>query len=192
MRQMHERFAIEWESYAMDRLLLTGAYVLDFLCIHPFLDGNGRMARLLTLLLLYRAGYGVGRYISLEQVVEETREGYYDSLYASSRGWHEGEHSLLPWWEYFLGVAVLTAYRRLDERVGSITKSRGAKQEMVFDTVRRLPERFRYADVERACPGVSRPTIHRAMREMRDRGQIQLVKKGRDAEWQKIALPEGA
>lgn len=183
---LHDRLQVEWESRAVDRLLLIGAYVLDFLCIHPFLDGNGRMARVLTLLLLYRAGYGVGRYVSLEQVVEETREGYYDSLFASSEGWHESDHSLLPWWEYFLGVAVLEAYRRLDERVGSVTSRRGAKQQMVIVAIRRLPERFRYADVARACPGVSRPTIRRAMVKLRDAGEIELLRKGRDAEWRKL------
>lgn len=186
MRELHERFSVEWESGATDRLLLVGAYVLDFLCIHPFLDGNGRMARLLTLLLLYRAGYGVGRYVGLEQVVEETRAGYYDSLFGSSQRWHEGRHSLLPWWEYFLGVAVLSAYQRLDERVGSITSRRGAKQEMVVAAIRRLPETFRYADVERACPGISRPTIQRALRTLRDQGEIVLVRKGRDAQWRRI------
>jgi len=185
MRELHEGFELEWESGATDRLLLIGAYVLDFLCIHPFLDGNGRMARLLTLLLLYRAGYGVGRYVSLEQVVEETREGYYDSLFASSQSWHDGEHALLPWWEYFLGVAVLTAYRRLDERVGSITSRRGAKRKMVVAAIRRMPRTFRYADVARACPGVSRPTIQRAMRMLRDRGEIESISKGRDAEWRR-------
>lgn len=186
MRELHERLEVEWESGTTDHLLLIGAYVLDFLCIHPFLDGNGRMARLLTLLLLYRAGYGVGRYVSLEQVVEETREGYYDSLFASSQGWHEREHLLLPWWEYFLGVAVLTAYRRLDERVGSITSRRGAKLEMVVAAIRRLPGTFRYADVERACPGISRPTIQRALRALRDRREIALASRGRDAEWRRI------
>lgn len=186
MESLHERFEAEWASGAMDRLLLIGAYVLDFLCIHPFLDGNGRMARLLTLLLLYRAGYGVGRYVSLEQVIEETREGYYDSLYASSQRWHDAEHSLLPWWEYFLGVATLTAYRRLDERVGQVTSRRGAKRQMVIAAIRRLPETFRYADVARACPGVSRPTIQRAMRRLRDAGEIELLRKGRDAEWRKV------
>lgn len=185
MRTLHERFEAEWESGATDRLLVIAAYVLDFLCIHPFLDGNGRMARLLTLLLLYRAGYGVGRYVSLEQVIEETREGYYDSLYASSEGWHDAEDSLLPWWEYFLGVAVLTAYRRLDEQVGKMTSRRGAKQQMVIAAIRRLPETFRYAEVARACPGVSRPTIQRALRRLRDAGEIDLLQRGRDAEWRK-------
>lgn len=187
MRELHERFEEEWESGATDRLLLVGAYVLDFLCIHPFLDGNGRMARLLTLLLLYRAGYGVGRYVSLEQVVEETRDGYYDALFASSQGWHERDHSLLPWWEYFVGVALLTAYRRLDDRVGQITSRRGAKQQMVVSAIRRMPETFRYADVARACPGVSRPTIQRAMRKLRDRGEIELISRGRDAEWRRLS-----
>jgi Fic family protein len=187
MATLHERFEAEWQLGETDRLLLIGAYVLDFLCIHPFLDGNGRMARLLTLLLLYRAGYGVGRYVSLEQVIEETREGYYDSLFASSQGWHEAEHSLLPWWEYFLGVAVLATYRRLDERVGQVTSRRGAKQQMVLAAIGRLPETFQYADVARACPGVSRPTIQRAMRKLRDAGEIELLRKGRDAEWRKLS-----
>ncbi len=188
MRELHERFEHEWETATTDHLLVIGAYVLDFLCIHPFLDGNGRMARLLTLLLLYRAGYAVGRYVSIERVVEQTREGYYDSLFASSQGWHEGSHSLLPWWEYFLGVAVLTAYRRLDEHMAGITTRRGAKQAMVAAAVRRQPETFQYDDIARACPGVSRPTIRRAMRALRDQGRIELISRGRDARWRRLGL----
>ncbi|MFW6331425.1 MAG: Fic family protein, partial [Gemmatimonadota bacterium] len=183
MAALHERLEGAWGAGEADRLLLIGAYVLDFLCIHPFLDGNGRMARLLTLWLLYRAGYTVGRYISLEQVVEHHRDGYYDAVEASSRGWHDARHSLLPWWEYFLGVVVLDAYRALDERVGRITSRRGAKRQMVAAAIRRMPAVFRYADVARACPGISRPTIQRAMREARDAGFIELLSAGRDAEW---------
>ena len=185
MHSLHERFEVEWYAGTTDRLLLIAAYVLDFLCIHPFLDGNERMARLLTLLLLYKAGYGVGRYVSLEQIVEETRDGYYEALFVSSDGWHQAQHSLLAWWEYLLGVGVLTAYRRLDERLGSLTSRRGAKQQMVISTIERLPERFRYADLARACPGISRPTIQRALRKLRDAGQIELTQLGRDAEWRK-------
>ncbi len=186
MERLHERLDVEWEAGSSDRLLLIGAYVLDFLCIHPFLDGNGRMARLLTLLLLYRAGYNVGRYVSLEQVIEETREGYYEALFESSQGWHESSHTLLPWWEYLLGVGVLAAYRRLDERLEGITTRRGAKQQMVEAAIRRLPPTFRHADVARACPGVSRPTIQRALRKLRDSGEIELVSRGRDAAWRKV------
>ena len=116
----------------------------------------------MTLLLLYQAGYEVGRYISLEQIVERTKESYYDTLYQSSVDWHQGQHTLLPWWEYFLGV-VLSAYREFEQRVGLVTVSRGAKREIVFDVVARLPNQFQYGDVERACLGVSRPTINRAL-----------------------------
>ena len=185
MTTLHERLDAEWEAGQTDPLLLIGAYVMDFLCIHPFLDGNGRLARLLTLLLLYRAGYGVGRYVSLEQVIEETRDSYYEALFQSSQGWHDSRHSLLPWWEYLLGVTVLGAYRQLDERVGGITSRRGAKQQMVLAAIGRLPEVFRHADVARACPGVSRPTIQRALRRLREDGSIELIQRGRDAEWRR-------
>lgn len=184
MAQLHERFNALDQADEFEPLLLIPTYILDFLCIHPFRDGNGRMARLLTLLLLYQAGYEVGRYISLEKIVERTRESYYDTLYQSSLGWHTGQHTLLPWWEYFLGV-VLSAYREFEQRVGLVTASRGAKREIVFDVVARLPNQFKYADVERACPGVSRPTINRALAELRENGQIRCIKTGRDAIWEK-------
>lgn len=93
MTQLHERFHALLRADEVEPLLLIPTYVLDFLCIHPFRDGNGRMARLLTLLLLYQAGYEVGRYISLEKIVERTKESYYDTLYQSSVGWHEGQHT---------------------------------------------------------------------------------------------------
>jgi Fic family protein len=187
MERLHESFAREWELGRVDPLLLIPAYVLDFLCIHPFLDGNGRMARLLTLLLLYRAGYEVGRYISLETAIERTKDGYYDSLYKSSQGWHEGQHSLLPWWEYFCGVMLRAAYRDFESRVGIVTGVKGAKREMIIDAIARLPDAFRFADVERACPGISRPTINRALADLRKAGRIVLAKEGRDARWEKVA-----
>lgn len=187
MEQLHERFERRLDEGLFDPLLLIPAYVLDFLCIHPFLDGNGRMSRLLSLLLLYQAGYEVGRYISLELMVEKTRESYYDALYRSSQGWHERSHSLGPWWGYFLGVMLRSSYREFEERVGVITTSRGAKREMIIDVVSRLPEEFHFADVERACPGVSRPTINRALAKLRASGQLVLAKAGRDATWKKTA-----
>jgi Fic family protein len=189
MERLHERFNRLWEEGRVDPLLLIPAYVLDFLCIHPFLDGNGRMARLLSLLLLYRAGYEVGRYIGLERMVEDTKEGYYDSLFRSSQGWHQGEHSLVPWWEYFLGVMLRSAYREFEERLGAVTTARGAKREMIIDVIERLPAEFQFADVERGCPGVSRPTINRALADLRDAGRIRLVKGGRDATWRKLDAP---
>jgi len=98
-------------------LVSVAALIFDFLCIHPFRDGNGRVSRLLTLLALYQHGYEVGRYISLERLIEETRGDYYDVLRRSSEGWHEGRHDLLPWLNYFLAV-LKRAYRELEARAG--------------------------------------------------------------------------
>jgi Fic family protein len=166
-------------------LFLAGAYVLDFLCIHPFTDGNGRLARLLTLLLLYQAGYEVGRYISLEALVEGTKEGYYDALYRSSQRWHESEHSLVPWWEYLLGVVLLPASSEFERRVGVLTDRRGAKRQMVIDAVERLPRQFQFKDLERLLPSASRPTINRVLADLRRQGRIACIRPGRTALWEK-------
>lgn len=185
MDELHARFDERWHAGELEPLILIATYVLDFLCIHPFRDGNGRMARLLSLLLLYRAGDEVGRYVSLEKMVEDTRESYYDTLHASSQGWHEGAHDLRPWWEYFAGVMLLGAYREFEDRAGMLTTVRGAKRDAVIDAVERLPRAFRLGDVERICPGVSRPTINRTLRQLRDEGRIQCTRGGRDALWEK-------
>jgi Fic family protein len=185
MRRLHEGFATASAEGKVEPLLLVAAYVLDFLCIHPFLDGNGRMARLLSLLLLYKTGLEVGRYISLEAIVEQTKNSYYDTLHASSQRWHEGEHNLIPWAEYFLGVMLLGAWREFEDRVGVTAEKRGIKRELIADAVRRLPRTFRFADVERLLPAVSRPTINRTLREMRLQGAIRVLKGGRDATWEK-------
>lgn len=168
----------------VDSLIAVPAFVLDFLCIHPFSDGNGRMSRILNLMLLYQAGYDVGRYISLEKVIEDSKETYYEALEASSEGWHEGRHDLVPWLEYSHGV-LIAAYLEFEQRVGQMGTGRGAKREMVIDCIRHLPTAFRYADVERACPGVSRPTIVRVLGELRDNGEIRCTKGGRDATWER-------
>jgi Fic family protein len=186
MERLHTLFGEQWERGEIDPLLLIPAYVFDFLCIHPFTDGNGRMARLLTLLLLYRAGFEVGRYVSLEHLIENQRDGYYDALYKSSQGWHDGAHVLQPWLEFFLGVMMLGAYREFERRTGELTAAHGAKKQMIMDVIGRLPEEFRVADIEHACPGVSRPTINRALRDLREARKIVCVKGGRDAVWKKM------
>jgi Fic family protein len=192
MEDLHARFLEARSTGAIEPLLLIPAYVLDFLCIHPFLDGNGRTARLLTLLLLYQAGYEVGRFISLEQMVERTKRSYYDTLLASSLGWHEGRHDLVPWWEYFLGVMMLGCYREFEKRVGTITVRQGAKREMIVDTVLRLPAEFKVGEVKRACPGISQATINRTLAQMRRDGTIRCVRGGRDAVWAKATVRASA
>jgi Fic family protein len=146
------------------------------------------MARLLTLLLLQRAGYEVGRYISLERLFEQTKESYYDTLYQSSQQWHSAEHSLLPWWEYFTGV-ILAAYKEFESRVGVVTTGKGVKREQVLETISRLPDRFKVGEIIRACPGVSQPTIRRVLDELRESGRVRCIQKGKDAEWEKTPLP---
>jgi len=186
MEGLHAGFVIAWAGGQIEPLLVLSTYVLDFLCVHPFLDGNGRLSRLVTLLLLYQAGYGVGRFISLEKAVEQTREGYYEALAKSSQGWHEGKHTLVPWWEYLLGVVVLTAYREFEARAGTITTGRGSQSKLVIQAVKRLPVPFKLRDIERMAPGVSRPTINRVLQSLRKQGEIRLLSKGRDASWERI------
>ena len=184
MDELHQRFAATLHEERVDPLVAISAYVLDFLCIPTFRDGNGRMARLLTLLLLYQAGYEVGRYVSLERVIEGSRDTYYEALQRSSQGWHESAHNMVPWLEYFFGV-LLAAYKELESRVGNITQTRGYKRQMIVDCVERLPQEFRVADVERACPGIPRPTLNRVLAGLRDAGRLQSMGRGRDATWQK-------
>ena len=184
MNDLHVGLRELWASGRIDPLVLSAAYTLDFLCVHPFIDGNGRMSRLLALVLTYQAGLEVGRYISLERIVEDSRESYYEALAKSSKGWHEARHDLLPWLEYFLGV-LLVAYREFEARVGAVQSPKGAKRELVVDCIRHLPIQFRFADITRACPGVSRPTIDRALRQLRQAGEIRLLNGGRDAMWER-------
>lgn len=139
----------------------------------------------MTLLLLYQAGYEVRRYISLERIVEESKETYYEALRRSSAGWHQARHDLRPWWEYFLGM-LTAAYNDFEARVGTITSARGAKRGMVYDAVGRMPSRFRLADLQRVCPGVSYPTLKRALADLRRDRQIRCLGRGRDAEWERI------
>jgi len=115
-------------------LILIALYVLDFLCVHPFLDGNRRMARLLTVLVLHQQGYEVGRYVSLERLIEQTKESYYDTLYRASQRWHESKHDPLPWIVYWLGT-VLAAYREFEARIGRLTTGHGAKTDIVLSAI---------------------------------------------------------
>ena len=134
--QLTKNYSTDVEEQKQDALILIPLAILDFLCIHPFSDGNGRMSRLLALMLLYQFNYQVGRYISLERIFEESKESYYETLEASSLNWHLGKHDVRPWLNYFWG-ALLRAYREFEERVGIITTSRGSKTELVRLAVNR-------------------------------------------------------
>jgi Fic family protein len=184
MKELCALFNQLWEEQRIDRLLLLHAFVLDFLCIHPFTDGNGRISRLLTVLLLHQAGYDVGRYISIERLIEESKQSYYEVRQESSRKWHESRHRLLPWWQYSLGV-LLTAYKELQERVGVVRASRGAKTAWVEEAIQHLPDTFGVGELARACPGVSRPMIRVILEKLRDNGKLEALGTGRGAMWRK-------
>jgi Fic family protein len=186
MEELHRRTREAWEKGGHHRLLLTGAYVLDFLAIHPFRDGNGRMARLLTLLLLYQAGYGVGRYVSLEKLVEGTKDSYYETLRGSSVGWHQGAHDPWPWLRYFLGILV-GAYAQLEDRVGTLG-GRGAKLEAIEAFVRNVPvgATFRVSDVRQRAAGAGDSHVSKVLARLRDQGLIVARGRGQGAHWERL------
>lgn len=175
-------------ALAMDQqrepLIVIPLAILDFLSIHPFADGNGRAGRLLTLMLLYHAGIEVGRYISLERIIEESKETYYEALERSSFNWHEGHHDPLPWLRYFWGV-VTAAYKEFEERVGTLRVGRGAKTEMVEAAIARRIGKFAISDIEADCPGVTRDWIRMVFRRLKAAGEIELIGRGRGAKWVK-------
>lgn len=186
MDELHERFDRAWQADEHHRLLIAGAYSLDFLVIHPFRDGNGRMSRLLALLLLYKGGYEVGRFVSIEKLIEQSKETYYEALAASTAGWHDGAHDLQPWLSYFLGV-LSAAYGALEPRAEALTAGRGAKAELVRSFVRsHVSDNFTFADVKRASPGVSDDYIRQVLRELRDRHVIEATGAGRGASWRRL------
>jgi len=186
MDELCSRFTGARDSDAYNPLLLIAAFTLDFLVIHPFSDGNGRMSRLLTLLLLYQSEIEVGRFISIEKLIEGTKESYYESLEASTAGWHEGRHDLEPWTRYFLGV-ILAAYRRFEERAGALVAARGAKAEMVKTFIRSsLSETFKVQDVRQAVPSASDVYIRQLLRQLKAAGVLVQEGKGQHAGWRRL------
>ena len=176
--------------HSMDQLKVTpllavACLVLDFLCIHPFRDGNGRVSRLLTLLALYHHGHNVGRYISHERIVEQTKETYYEALQQSSVDWHGGRHDILPWFDYLLSTLRL-AYREFEERAARQRPVRGSKADLIAYALEHVPSPFGIADVERLCPNVSREMVRIVMNRWRKQGRLEILGRGRDARWRRL------
>lgn len=184
MKALCSHFNRFWEERRIDQLLLIHAFVLDFLCIHPFTDGNGRVSRLLTVLLLHQAGYDVTRYISLERLTEDSKETYYEVLQRASENWHAGKHQILSWWQYSLGI-LIAAYQEFEDRVGIVHTSRGAKSAWIKEAIDRLPDEFSVGELARACTGVSRPMIRFILESLREERKLRVIGTGRGARWQK-------
>lgn len=166
--------------------IAVAAFNLDLLCIHPFRDGNGRISRLLFLLQSYRWGCEVGRYISLERVIEEHKDRYYETLELSSRGWHEGTHDPWPYINFLLFI-LRTAFGEFERRVGETAEPRGMKTSAVIDAVGRLPGDFRVDDLRRLCPAVSLDMIRRVLKDEQRRGSLECLGRGPHARWRKLS-----
>ncbi len=165
-------------------LLIVATFVFDLLCIHPFRDGNGRVSRLATTLLLQAHGFQVARYISLERLVEESKDEYYDVLAECSQGWHDGKNEIVPWWNYFLAV-LRRAYKEFEQQVES-TEARPAKSDLARQTVLAQVEQFTLGDLAAQMPAVSSQLIKKVLAELKKQGKIRLVGRGRGARWEVI------
>ncbi len=163
-------------------LIAMAAFGLDFLCIHPFRDGNGRVARLLILLQCYHLGIEVGRYISLERLIEQNKERYYETLKLSSERWHEGRHD--PWhYINFVCFILRSAYREFEERLGDMPQPRGEKTSLVREAIGGFTGNFSVADIQQKCPGVGVDMIRKVLKELRAQRVIECLGRGRNARW---------
>lgn len=169
------------EEELLPPLLIVATFVFDLLCIHPFRDGNGRVSRLATTLLLESHGFQVARYISLERMVEDSRAEYYRILGTCSREWHEGKNEVLPWWNYLLGL-VRAAYKEFELHVES-APAHPAKSDLVRRTVLGQVEEFTLAELSAQVASASPQLIKKVLAELKEAGKVRLSGKGRGARW---------
>lgn len=167
-------------SEKVDALILIPVFICDFLCIHPFNDGNGRMSRLLTLLLLYKSGYSIGKYISIEQQIEKTKDRYYTTLEISDADWHEEENDPTPFIRYMLTV-ILACYKEFEDRVGMLSDTR--KGNSAYDIVKKYVEekvgKFKSADVLTHCPSIGKSSVLASLKKLTEEGLIVKYGSGR-------------
>ena len=165
-------------SEEIDPLLLIPMFILDFLCVHPFRDGNGRMSRLLTLLCLYRSGYIVGKYISIEQLIEKTKEAYYECLQDSSLRWHEEENDYVPFVQYMLGV-IVAAHRDFSSRIETMTDIGLSKPERIEKIIQSNYGEITKTEILEKCPDISQITVQRTLAELVEAQKIIKIGGGR-------------
>jgi Fic family protein len=162
----------------IDPLLIMPMFILDFLCIHPFNDGNGRMSRLLTLLLLYKNDYVVGKYISIEKMIEKSKETYYEALQASSAGWHEEENDYEPFVSYMLGI-IVAAYREFSTRAKLMITSGLTKGDRIGEIIKTTTGVITKTEIMEKCPDISQTTVQRSLIELQNDGSIIKIGGGR-------------
>jgi Fic family protein len=164
--------------------LTTATFILDLLCIHPFRDGNGRVSRLVTSLILHLNGFQVARYISLERLIEESKEEYYRVLKPCSLGWHENKNEILPSWNYFLGL-IRNAYKEFEDQV-ELVEARPAKGDLVRQTILTQVEEFTLSDLSSQLPAASSQLIKKILAQMQQNAEVRLTGRGRGARWKLV------
>jgi Fic family protein len=182
MQELEASWAQCLREQSIHPLIALAAFNLDFLCIHPFRDGNGRISRLLLLLQSYQLGYEVGRYVSLERLIEQNKERYYETLEQSSWGWHKRKQNPWPYINYLLSILKM-AYKEFEARLGQIKSPRGAKTDLIETAVKNFDSEFTLTDLERACPGVSRDMVRRVLRNLQAAGDVKCLGRGPGALW---------
>jgi len=184
VEQLCDSYQNELDKGIVDELILIPCFLLDFLCIHPFNDGNGRMSRILTLLLLNRCGYLVGQYISIEKAIADTKEAYYDALQRADQGWYEGQNDPKPFIKYMLGV-ILACYRDLESRV-MLAHESGAKSTS-YDIVKRYASeklgKFTKQDVLVSCPSLGSSSVESALKKLVEEGFLTRIGSGRKTQY---------
>ena len=178
MERLCKAYSEAVEEGQSDLLLLIPMFVLDFLCIHPVKDGNGRMSRLLTLLLLYRAGYFVGKYISIEKLVEQSKDAYYEALAESSVGWHEGQNDYSFFVKYMLGV-IVAAYREFFERTKTVIRHKMSKPDRITEEIRNHIGVITKKELVQLFTDISQTTVQRTLNDLVKDGKILKIDGGR-------------
>lgn len=177
IEKMCESFNRETDACEVDPLILIPAFIVDFLCVHPFNDGNGRMSRLLTTLLLYRAGYVVGKYVSLESKIEKTKESYYKALEKSDINWNREENDITPFIKYILGT-VLAAYRDFEQRV-ILVEDKSSAIDLVRNAVNNTIGKFTKSDIMELVPSVGKSSVENSLKILIEEGVIGRGGKGK-------------
>jgi Fic family protein len=184
MKEMLELYNAAINDSKIHPLILIAAFNLDFLCIHPFRDGNGRVSRLLLLLHCYHYGIDVGRYISLERIIEQNKERYYETLELSSKGWHEGKHDPWPYINYLFSILRLSC-QEFEQSLGQLQSPKGEKTRIVLQSIDNFNGTFSVSELQNRCPNVSIDMIRRIMKKLRSENMIECLGRGQNARWQK-------
>jgi Fic family protein len=184
MRQLVDSWQATLKSSKISPLIVLAAFNLDFLCIHPFRDGNGRVSRLLLLLQCYHLGFEVGRFISLERIIEQNKERYYETLKLSSERWHEGKHD--PWhYINYVCFVLRSAYKEFEERLDMLPQPRGEKTAMIHDAIKGYAGAFSVADILHKYPGISIDLVRKTLKDMQAESIVECIGRGRSAKWRK-------